>query len=413
MASCRRRPEEVARLPFAIASVPAWLSLIFLIAATGCGTPRNAANRESYLIGYTDSQCDDPRGQFYNSRNARAMIVRADGTGRREIGASLITRSNSWTSFSGWWPDGRQAIVGSCWEREENYLWEREHQTFRMTEGNWLLDGCLVDIHTGTVRNLTAVERVSNYNAGLKPWPGDPTRATFAPLINEIQHPFVMDSDGRNKRDLSSGKDGFTYGCSVSPDGRHITYNKNYLVYLADADGANPRRVDETPGHIFQFVPTWSPDGKWILFLAGERYKCHPFLVAADGSGLRKLADRGTYSSTMQPLKYPDFHSASSDLPVWSPDSKWVYYTAQVGAAVELMRVSLAGKVEQLTYSRPGVAQYHPSLSPDGKFVVFGSTRDGAGAQYVADANGRHIKAITIPKPGRVQMHAHWQPLVH
>ncbi len=389
-----------------------WFSVVLLIALSGCKTARSSASRASYLIGYTDSQCDDPRGQFYNSRTARAMIVRADGTGRREIGAALITRPNSWTSFAGWWADGRRAIINSSWESEDNYLWEREHKTFRRSEG-WLLDGCLVDIQTGAAVNLTAVERVSNYNPGLSPWPGDPTRATFAPLIGEIQHPYVMDSDGRNKRDLSSGPDGFTYGCSVSPDGQRITYNKSYLVYIADKDGANPRRVDEIPEHTFQFVPTWSPDGKWVLFLAGQHYKCHPYLVCADGTGLRKLADRGTYSSTMQPLKYPDFHSASSDLPVWSPDSKWVYYTAQVGEAVELMHVSLTGKVEQLTHSKPGVAHYHPKVSPDGRLVVFGSTRDGAGAQYVANADGGNIKAITTPTPGRVQMHAHWQPLAH
>jgi len=382
---------------------------IFLLFAIGCETPRPTLRRASYLIGYTDSQCDDPRGQFYNWRNARAMIVRADGTGRREIGTSLITRSNEWTSFSGWWADGRQAIVGVAWESEENYRWEREHKTFRHTEG-WLVDGCLVDIHSGKTVNLTAVERVSNYNAGVSPWPGDATRATFAPLINGIQHPFVMDSDGRNKKDLSSGKDGFTYGCNVSPDGQRITYNKDYLVYVAEKDGSNPRRVDEDPAHIFQFIPTWSPDGKWILFLSGQHYKCHPYLVRADGTGLRKLADRGTYISAMEPLKFPDFHSSSSDLPVWSPDSKWVCYTAQIGDAVELMRVSLAGKVQQLTHSPAGTANYHPKVSSDGRLVVFGSTRDGAGSQYVANADGTDIRAITTPVPGRVQMHAHWQP---
>ena len=387
-----------------------WMGVVLLIVVTGCVTTRPTADRSRYLIGYSDKQCDDPRGQFYNWRTSRAFIVRADGTGRREIGASLITRPDSWTGVGGWWTDGRQVIVGVAWESEENYLWEREHKEFRHTEG-WLVDGCLVDIHTGATRNLTAVERVSIYNAGLTPWPGDPTRATFAPLINGIQHPFVMDADGRNKKDLSSGPDGFTYGCNVSPDGTRITYNKNYLVYVADKDGANPRRVDETPGHTFQFIPTFSPDGEWILFLSGQHYKCHPYLVRADATGLRKLADRGAYSGSMQPLKYPDFHSGHSDLPVWSPDSKWVYYTAQIGESVELMRISFTGQPEQLTHSPAGTANYHPSLSPDGRLVVFGSTRDGAGAQYVANADGTEIRAITKPVPGRVQLHAHWQPM--
>lgn len=387
-----------------------WLGTVLLIAATGCKSTQLAQSRSKYVIGYTDMKCDDPRGQFYNARTCRAMIVRADGSERREIGASLIAKPNSWTQFASWW-SADQATIHISWESEENYLWEREHKTFRMTEGNWLVDCCLVDITTGAVKNLTAVERVSNYNVGIRPWPGDPTRATFAPLINGIQHPFVMDSDGRNKKDLSSGKDGFTYGCNVSPDGQRITYNKDYLVYVADKDGSNPRRVDEDPKHTFQFIPTWSPDGRWLMFLSGQHSKCHPYIARSDGTGLRKLADRGTYTSVFESLKHPDFHSAGSDLPVWSPDSQWVYYTAQVGPSVELLRVSIAGQVQQLTHGQPGTEHYYPAVSPDSRLVAFGVRHNGAAALYVADANGRNAKPITAPTLNHVQTYPQWRPM--
>ena len=72
-----------------------------------------------------------------------------------------------------------------------------------------------------------------------------------------------------------------------------ISYHENYQVYLADADGAN--RIHVQTGHPFVFVPSWSPDGKWVLFVSGEHYDCHPHIVKADGTGLRKLADRGGY----------------------------------------------------------------------------------------------------------------------
>ena len=368
------------------------------------------AERSKYLIGYTDMKCDDPRGQFYNWRTRRAVIIRADGTGRRELGSAWITDENHWTGFGGWWPDGR-AVVGVAWESPENYAWEKEHKTFRMTEGNWLLDGCLVDIDSGEMVNLTAVDRVSNYSAGLAPWPGDPKRAKFAPLINGIQHPFVMDIDGHNKVDLSSGEEGFTYGAAVSPDGLHIAYNKDYLVYIADKDGSNPRRVDEDPTHTFQFIPTFSPDGQWVLFLSGQHFKCHPYLVRVDGTGLRKLADRGSYTGGFQPLKVPDFHSGGSDMPTWSPDSKWVYYTAQVGESAELMRVSVDGQVQQLTHSPPGTEHCYPSVSPDGRLVVYTMRREGATALYVAQADGSNAKAITTPTIDHVQTYATWAPV--
>lgn len=383
---------------------------LLIFSGAACKTSPYSATRSKHLLGYTDMRCVDSRGQFYNWRTRRAMIVRADGSDRREIGSSSITNENTWTSFASWWPDGR-AVINVSWESPENYAWEKQNRTFRMTEGNWLTDSCLVDIDSEEIVNVTAVERVSNYNPGLTPWPGDSSRATFAPLINEIQHPFVMDSDGRNKKDLSSGPEGFTYGCNVSPDGQRITYNKNYLVYIADKDGSNPRRVDTDPKHPFQFVPTFSPDGKWLMFLAGEHYNCHPYIARADGSDLRKLADRGGYTGSFEPLQYPDFHSSGSDVPVWSPDSRWVYFTAKIERAVELMRVTLAGQVQQLTHSEPGVEHYYPEVSPDGRFVAFGRRENGASAIYVAEADGRNPEAITKPTLEKVQTYPRWAPV--
>ena len=58
--------------------------------------------------------------------------------------------------------------------------------------------------------------------------------------------------------------------------------------------------------------------------------------MRADGTGLRKLADRGGYRGVIEFLDVPDFHGGSSDIPAWSADGTAVYYTARVGANVEL-----------------------------------------------------------------------------
>ena len=377
--------------------------------AAGCNEgAHHMTDRSKYWIGYSDKRCDDPRGQFYNGRTQRAMTVRADGTDRREIGHSLVKDENTWTQFVRWWPDGR-AVILCVWESPENANWEHENQRFRFDKGGWASDVCLVNVDSGEVANLTAVERVSHWNVGMQPWPEDPSRASFAALIDGSIRPLTMDLDGRNKRQVVSGEGKFTYGVQPSPDGRRIAYLQDYKLYLADTDGSDARRVDEDPKHDFQFAPAWSPDGQWLEFLAGEHYDCHPHIIRPDGTGLRKVADRGGYRGVIETLDYPDFHSESSDGPVWSRDSHWLYYTAKVGAAVELMRVSVDGQVQQLTHSRPGVLHYHPEVSPDGRLVVFGSTRDGARALYVADPDGGNVHAITVPTPGRAHMWAHWR----
>ena len=53
-----------------------------VLVLAGCQRSQRMANRSQYLIGYTDMKCDDPRGQFYNWRTRRAVIIRADGTGQ-------------------------------------------------------------------------------------------------------------------------------------------------------------------------------------------------------------------------------------------------------------------------------------------------------------------------------------------
>jgi TolB protein len=251
------------------------------------------------------------------------------------------------------------------------------------------------------------VERVSIYNTGLFFLP-EGRGFGFTPLIDGISKPFVMRADGSGKRDVSGDGGGFAYGYSASPDGTKISYHENYQVYVSNSDGTCKLRIE--PGQPFNFVPSWSPDGEWLLFLSGSHYDCHPHIVRKDGSDLRKLADRGGYRGVVERLQHPDFHSESSDVPVWAKDGQSVYYTAKAGENIELMRATLAGATRQLTHSRPGTRHYHPSPSPDGQWILFGSDRDGTMQLYVADADGGAPEAVTHVPENHCAMHGHWQP---
>jgi Tol biopolymer transport system component len=381
-----------------------------VVIALFCSLPLTACAEEARptcWIGYTEGWNDLPGGQFANWVTNRACVVRADGTGRRVLSAELTRKPHSWTQFAGWSTDGTVALIGSHWESPENAAWERQHKTFRMTEG-WLSDTCLLDLATNRFTNVTAVERVSSYNTGLFYLP-DGRGFGFTPLINGVSKPYVMDLNGKNKRDVSGRGTGFTYGYSAAPDGKRISYHENYQIYISKLDGSDKRKVET--GNPFNFVPQWSPDGAWLLFVSGEHYNCHPHVVTKDRTGLRKLADRGGYRGVVERLKYPDFHSESSDVPVWSADSRYVFYTAKVGDSVELMQVALDGTVRQLTRSRLGVRHYHPAASPDGKWLLFGSDRSGIMQLYVAKTDGTAARPITDVPAGSCAMHGHWQPI--
>jgi Tol biopolymer transport system component len=364
--------------------------------------------RPDSLLGYTELSTDLKGGRHANVATMRAVVSRADGTGRRLIADELTREPDSWTQFGGWSPDGRLAIIGRGWESPENGRWEEEHQQFRFDPADWLFDMLIVDLASGAVTNLTAVERVSFYNSGVFFWPNDSKSLGFQAIIDGNSHPFRMDRDGRNKRDLTKGSHEFAYGFSASRDGRRIAFHKSYQVFLADADGSNLGKIET--GHPFNFAPQWSPDGRYVLFLSGEHYNCHPYVVRADGSGLRKLADRSGYNGMMAFLDVADFHGGSSDIPVWSADGASVFYTAQVGKGVELFRVALDGPHERLTSTPNGSLHYHPQPSPDGRWLAYGSKRDGIRHLYVMNLEDRSERRITQHAKGRAAIWPHWQP---
>jgi Tol biopolymer transport system component len=380
--------------------VPA-LWLLALVAGVRAGT-------DDGLIGFTELSTNLPGGRHANVATMRARVVRADGAGRRDVAEDLAREVDSWTQFAGWSPDGRLAIVGRGWESPENACWEEEHKAFRYTSDGWLYDMYLVDLTTGASTNLTSIERVSFYNSGLFFWPGDPTKLGFQALVGGDSHPFAMDRDGRNKRDLTKDSREFAYGFSASPDGRRIAYHKSYRIYLADADGSSAREV--ATGRPFNFVPQWSVDGKHVLFLAGEHHDCHPYLANSNGTSVRKLADRRGYRGAVAFLDVADFHGGSSDVPAWSHDGGAVYYTAQVDTNVEIFRVTLDGEAQRLTRTPAGSLNYHPTPSPDGSWLAYGSKRDGVRQLYVMNLAAGTERRLTDLSAGRAAMWPHWQP---
>ena len=81
--------------------------LAALFAAGQEDTPSDA------LIGYTEFRTDLPGGRHANVKTRRAVVIKADGTGRRVLAEELTREAGYSTQFVGWSPDGKAACL-SC-----------------------------------------------------------------------------------------------------------------------------------------------------------------------------------------------------------------------------------------------------------------------------------------------------------
>jgi hypothetical protein len=79
----------------------------------------DAPKSSSRLLGYNEHRTDLPGGRHANVRTNRAVVVQVDGQRRRPIGSELFDdpaltgKTDAWTQFAGWSPDGKWIAYGS------------------------------------------------------------------------------------------------------------------------------------------------------------------------------------------------------------------------------------------------------------------------------------------------------------
>src|SRR5262249_53761527 len=116
----------------AVVSRRNFLHLVAAAAAFSPGFLRAADDKPpDLLIGYTEFRTDLPGGRHANVKTRRAVIVKADGTGRRVLAEELTREADYSTQFAGWSKDGKAALLSRCWKSDEVGKWEEKHKTFR------------------------------------------------------------------------------------------------------------------------------------------------------------------------------------------------------------------------------------------------------------------------------------------
>ena len=142
-----------------------------------------------------------------------------------------------------------------------------------------------------------------------------------------------------------------------SPDRKAVAFSRRptqdpkapFSLWTMSADGDAPRRVVDRLGLNGLF--TWMPDGRGIVHVGSDRQL---YLLDLASNTERKL--------TNEPGVMP--------IVTISPDGAWVIYQCVVGATVDLHAVPAAGGETRVVMAS-GANDYHPSLSPSGRWVYY------------------------------------------
>jgi Tol biopolymer transport system component/tRNA A-37 threonylcarbamoyl transferase component Bud32 len=145
-----------------------------------------------------------------------------------------------------------------------------------------------------------------------------------------------------------------------SPDGSTIAFVSNRTgtmqVWVARADGAEPRQLTRlAPADVHIQSLAWSPDGERLAIQVTGTATAGIHEVTVSDGGMRPLVEGG------------------ADMPVYSPDGRWLYFRVPELRTSKMRRIPARGGSAELVGDLPaGTLRF----TPDGQTVVYARGRE-------------------------------------
>ena len=338
--------------------------------------------------------------------NSMQLVPGEDGTG---LGATVFSRDGSYLYYSRSDP------------HNENTYWQ-------------------IDLYRIPVVGGTPYKVLSNVNGGL-PSPDDRQLVFLRadPAAQETRL-FVANADGTGERVVSARKwPDIAWAPSWSPDGRLLTYSARnrdgdrfYNTVMAVPVGGGPERPLTSARWMDVWVATWLRDGSGLLLTARERFG-DPYQVyhvsypggevvrvTNDGNSYAPLsiaADPKTLVTEVQELTSTIWVVPEGDAArarqityggrdgiggvVWTPDGRIVFatvsrdsynYTGATGDGAVWI-ADADGQNRRRPTHNDGINS-DPAVTPDGRYIVFSSYRDGEWGIWRMNMDGSDPKRL-------------------
>ena len=216
---------------------------------------------------------------------------------------------------------------------------------------------------------------------------------------------FRINADGSNPVQITHTEPGSedqpvgNYCPAYSPDGKKIVFtgerDGNADIYVIDADGKN--RTQLTNDEHRNWYASYSPDSKKIIYSSDRNGIEDIWVMDADGGNKKKLTNNDNKTA----------HG-----PTFSPDGKTILFMSDIqgkfGEKMQVWTMDVDGNNLKCLTSRDA---YHSGVdySPDGQHIAYKSNWNGYWNVYVMDADGDNIMQVTDEKGEDLNTRGSWK----